>query len=336
MRRKILKGCLITTAFLLLCLVCYIGASWEWWWQYTPRWYWFQSNVVYFERVVNGTYYYAQWSEEKGVTLGFHGTYSRILYTAPPGHGRAYARWVELSKHPLVHNTSYERGFVDSLPYLLGEGRIRWTPDGHFLLTSQVLWEHDDFVGSRLILVTPNRRIQVVMVEGEGWRLWDPDLSVRGLLAYSRGPWEDDTAPREIVVRDFQKHTAWVVGKGVNPTWSPDGEWLAYTGYDGIYIVRWNGQERRRVVACPTQEAMDDIWDWTGPARWWKWPPRPDWSPDGQWLIYHRLEDGEYNIYKFNLKTGREILLIRNGLHPQWRWLRQEVAYPPEWGIPER
>ncbi len=322
----------------LLCLGAYVLSALPWYWQYySPPWFFYREGTVYFEYSKGNRLYRARWNKEDGIILsasrGDH-----ILYAVPPGYGRAYGRFAPYPGYPLRNFYSYARGYVDTLPHLPGEGRIRWTPDGQFLVTSVYIFVPDKVrvwrpAGSRLVLATKDCHVQIVMVEGKGWRLWDPDLSVRGLLAYARGPWDDDAAPREIVVRDFRHGKAWVIGEGVNPTWSPDGEWLAYTGYDGLYVARWDGSQKRRVLPCTTQESMEDIWGWEGPAIWWKWPPRPDWSPDGKWLIYHRREGEGYNIYKLNVATGEEELLIRDGVHPQWRWKRQAVAYPEDWGL---
>jgi Tol biopolymer transport system component len=59
------------------------------------------------------------------------------------------------------------------------------------------------------------------------------------------------------------------------------------------------------------------------------WPPKPIWSPDGNWLVYHKceLEDPEreclyledYVIYKVNVHTGEEVKIIEGGLNPYWR-----------------
>ncbi len=61
------------------------------------------------------------------------------------------------------------------------------------------------------------------------------------------------------------------------------------------------------------------------------WPPIPSWSPDGEWLVYHKctvpVEIGasctyaeDYAIFIVNVATGEETLLIEGGLNPYWRW----------------
>ena len=46
----------------------------------------------------------------------------------------------------------------------------------------------------------------------------------------------------------------------------------------------------------------------------------PEWSPDGQWLVYHLWENKQYNIHKLNLETGEDEVIFEGGLYPHWRW----------------
>ena len=101
------------------------------------------------------------------------------------------------------------------------------------------------------------------------------------------------------------------------PSFSPDGKWIAYTSNDGIYLIRPNGSENQRIIEHTI-------------VNFFEWPPTVSWSPDGKWIVYHRclllnnydcrnnVEDS--NIYKYDLETGRETLLVEGGLNPYWRW----------------
>jgi Tol biopolymer transport system component len=107
------------------------------------------------------------------------------------------------------------------------------------------------------------------------------------------------------------------------PAISPDGRQVAYTAGDGIYVVSVEGSEPQRVVeTCVVRRQPD------GYATWDDWSPAPSWSPDGQWLVYHRCirscpewcEDIEdYSIFKVNVETSAETLLVKGGLNPYWR-----------------
>lgn len=157
-------------------------------------------------------------------------------------------------------------------------------------------------------------------------------------LAFARGgPGE----PGDVVILDLASGVEVVIGKGINPAWSPGGRWLAYAGQalrerkgtyylpiweamyetstEGIYVVARDGSQKRKVVSCHFANC-DDLSTW---------PPAPSWSPDGQWLVYHRCmvnpcshSEGaaNYSIFKVNVETGEEVKIVDGGLYPYWRW----------------
>jgi Tol biopolymer transport system component len=132
----------------------------------------------------------------------------------------------------------------------------------------------------------------------------------------------------DIMVLDLASGQETVVGKGCCPSWSPDGRWLAYTGEDygeisgmnlpypeGIYLISRDNGQKSRLVSFP--------------KTWWGWEPAPSWSPDGQWLVYHRCmrkwcsEDvTEYSIFKVHVETGEEVKILDGGVNPYWRQAR--------------
>lgn len=102
------------------------------------------------------------------------------------------------------------------------------------------------------------------------------------------------------------------------PAFSPDGASVAYVGKDGIYVITMAEIESppQRIVELRDSEVSI------------MWPTAPSWSPDGQFLIYHRclqhcgnkygdIED--FNIFKVDVRTGKEVLLVEGGLNPYWR-----------------
>jgi hypothetical protein len=121
-------------------------------------------------------------------------------------------------------------------------------------------------------------------------------------------------AAADVVVLDPASHVPQVVGHGLAPAWSRDGEWVAYTALDGIYIVRKDGTQTRRVVELDVSSHHGTEPDWSGNV------PAPSWSPDGKWLIYHRETFTDSVIYKVNVGSGAETEIFRGGEYPDWRW----------------
>lgn len=98
------------------------------------------------------------------------------------------------------------------------------------------------------------------------------------------------------------------------PTWSPDGQWIAYFHFDpefdttkystGLYLTDVSGQQRKRIL--------------NGPAY------NPDWSPDGGKIVFARGDifvvgiDGK-NLTQLNSGSGHNF--------PSWSPDGSKIAY---------
>jgi hypothetical protein len=106
------------------------------------------------------------------------------------------------------------------------------------------------------------------------------------------------------------------------PLWSPDGARLAVRSAGGLYTVRPDGSDRRRIAS-----AFD-----------------PSWSPDGKWLAF---EDADA-IYRASADGKRRRLVVREAdlasassagiLLPSWSPRGDWIAFVgapehPEWGV---
>jgi Tol biopolymer transport system component len=69
------------------------------------------------------------------------------------------------------------------------------------------------------------------------------------------------------------------------PAWSPDGEWFAYVGISGLFIMREDGGDKRQIADGPIHD--------------------PGWSPDAEWLIFSR------EIQTSPTQTKGQIFVVR-------------------------
>jgi len=86
--------------------------------------------------------------------------------------------------------------------------------------------------------------------------------------------------------------------EGLNPAYSPDGQWIAFDRYNGveddIYTVYRNGKSELNLTASQSGDAL-----------------HPDWSPDGQTIVYYHAVSGSYDIYSMDPGGGNVLPLVQ-------------------------
>lgn len=117
---------------------------------------------------------------------------------------------------------------------------------------------------------------------------------------------------------DFEEHTYKIllyhpennvqrIFPGRHPSFSDDGEWLAYYRSDGYLVVqRVTSGEEFPLVKVDSQ-GKDILW-----AREFS---MPGWSPDSEWLVYN---DSSGKMYKIHRENGQQVYL-GDGWSPDWR-----------------
>ena len=119
--------------------------------------------------------------------------------------------------------------------------------------------------------------------------------------------------------RDLKTGEEVMLAEGINPSWSPDCNRVAFIGLDGLYVMEVEGveSEPRQLIDRP----FFDPWRGGSP---WSYVSVPSWSPDGTWLVYHRCSTAKIctwedaYIYKIRSDGGQEEIIIKGGEYPSW------------------
>ncbi len=150
---------------------------------------------------------------------------------------------------------------------------------------------------------------------------YTPALSPDGqVIAYGISSWQGKELEFSVEVRDNATGKVTQIGSGINPALSPDNQWIAYVQFDGIYVSASDGSQQRRLVEYASRDSAISFQFEPG-------PPRPQWSPDGQWLVYHKCiaspgacsYASDYSVFKVNISTGEEVKIVDGGAYPYWR-----------------
>ena len=173
-----------------------------------------------------------------------------------------------------------------------------WSPDG-----SQVVFVSRRFGGTRQLMVmnADGSEQQRVSIEFEEYNpTFSPDgqtlmfsstffftLNVRSWDENNHPPDAQDLYDLEPALYDNRWDEPDRIGKGIEPAWSPNGDWIVYVRTSGnnrrIYLLDANSDGA-------TVRSLDTLGLNFDPA----------WSPDSLWIVFCSTRDGNPEIYSMD------------------------------------
>jgi dipeptidyl aminopeptidase/acylaminoacyl peptidase len=189
-----------------------------------------------------------------------------------------------------------------SFPYAWGWA-ISWSPDGRQLAFQD---------GTGISIVNNDGSGRRVLADGFG-PAWAPDgskiLFIRGAFPWTLHTLRPDGTDLR-TLPSLPNNYIWYY----DATWSPAGNELAITAFDGanevIFLTNADGTNPRETVAqCALAIGCSRL-------------ANVDWSPDGQTLIYFLLSSGELQTYDVDDGGTRQITNTPGfNSHPSWQAL---------------
>jgi Tol biopolymer transport system component len=170
-----------------------------------------------------------------------------------------------------IHLFEEDGTLVRVVPGTKGLAAPRWSPDGDMLAAGDAL---------DVVTLRPDGTRLERVIDNASAPSWSPDGTE---LVVMRDICGDDEQcgleldnPHELFVvkadgsdpRRITTHP----GYDGDPQWSPDGEWIAFTGDDGLYLVHPDGSDRQRILP-------GDV------------PYARGWSPDGTKLLFEDIDE---------------------------------------------
>jgi Tol biopolymer transport system component len=162
------------------------------------------------------------------------------------------------------------------------------SPDGKHIAYYSYRGDHPDVFVTDLDTGT-ERNITRTETDWEIEPRWAP---TGNRIVYSKGT---SMADLQVTVHDLTANASITIGPGVNATWSPDGNSIAYMSKWELWVADADGKSKEKV-------ANADSGMWSDPA----------WTSDGSHLVglVQKEEGGSSSLLKLNLETGETSELL--------------------------
>jgi Tol biopolymer transport system component len=227
------------------------------------------------------------------LTTSYHG---RIVYTY---RGLPYVINLDTGEH-----FRYEGGRLMIFP--------KWHPSGEFFVTGEGDIELIDFTTGAITTLAPGRR-----------PTWHPDGN---LILYNFGNNAPSATIFDISTQSITQAETTTGIPIINADWSSDGQYIVFatggSGFNGVQVLVIEANCIQNTACSPTQITFNnDVMSRN---------QTPQWSPDGEQIVFVSNRDGFYAIYIMNADGSNQQPLTRNPLgdyQPTWSPDGQYIAF---------
>jgi TolB protein len=148
---------------------------------------------------------------------------------------------------------------------------------------------------------------------------WSPDGSQLAMTVFNEpGPTQIALLPVNPTGRQIGRLLTNVAGGALDPTWAPDGNWLAFAGHDAsaieICAIRPDGSSMTRLTT-------DGLL-----AR------SPAWSPDGHHIAYLANKNGYFEIFEIDVSMDDSGALVSSPVRQLTTDLHLDAPSGLSWG----
>ncbi len=225
---------------------------------------------------------------------------------------------------PLIVSTYFiaERHWTEYPELIIRGASVAISPDGSRLARADMFAERTllhilDLKTGKITLLAP-------APENPGHITWAPDG--RRLAFDAEDRIEDSTRPpiSAIYVWDLETGVFSRIAVGASPSWSPSGNWIAFSRYpwdqdqgkhdwyvrntNRVSLIRPDGTDSRLLVTYDRDESLNNL--------------QPVWSPDSKTLLINRIRDeaGNMNVDMVDVASRKVTKKFRK-TQPVYAWV---------------
>jgi Tol biopolymer transport system component len=152
---------------------------------------------------------------------------------------------------------------------------------------SLLCWSYDH---SKLVVETSDPQIRLLDLKSKLVR----DLDLASDVLLTSQCWSPDGSQivfesknENVFAYDLEKRNSTKLAKGTEPTWSPDGNWIAYRDDDTYYVIRPSGEGKRKLFH--KRRAVSGLY----------------WSPDSRFVAYVHQDFFAFDVEFYHLMVRR-------------------------------